>query len=97
MSKRISAKIGEYEKDGETKGIYAEVGVLMKNDNGYFILLNPHFNPAAAWISQRIMNPDKAGDRVMCGVYDNNRQGESKPQATQQGAPKADFDDSIPF
>lgn len=43
----IAAVVGEYEKDGETKAEWKNVGVIMKNDEGKpFILLDRTFNPA---------------------------------------------------
>lgn len=43
----IVAKIGEYQKNGETKSRYQNVGALMMKDGKPFILLNRWFNPAA--------------------------------------------------
>jgi len=42
----IAVKTGEYQKDGETKNRYENVGVIMKGDNGSFIIMNRTFNPA---------------------------------------------------
>ncbi|MFT6835113.1 MAG: hypothetical protein ACJA0H_001147, partial [Francisellaceae bacterium] len=41
MAKRISAKIEEYQKDGQTKGKYVDIGVIMQNANGEYMMLNP--------------------------------------------------------
>ena len=42
----IAVKTGEYQKDGETKNRYENVGVILKGDNGSFIIMNRTFNPA---------------------------------------------------
>lgn len=43
----LAVKTGTYEKDGETKNRYENVGSVMeKDDGGRFILLNRTFNPA---------------------------------------------------
>lgn len=48
MSKVYDLKVavGTYEKNGETKKNYENVGVVMKSEKGMYILLNRTFNPA---------------------------------------------------
>ena len=43
----ICIKNGTYEKDGETKNRYVNVGAIMENDNGMYVLLDPTINLAA--------------------------------------------------
>lgn len=44
----LAVKIGSYEKDGETKGRYKNVGmILKKDDGGEIIMIDPTFNFAA--------------------------------------------------
>lgn len=97
--RRITAKIDEYEKDGETKGRYQDIGVILSNDNGDYILLDPTVNLAGVMMRQRLLNPKKASKSVMCSVFDNDR--DSKPsQQSGVGGPSAGadgFDDDIPF
>lgn len=56
MTKRthdLAVKIGTYEKDGQTKGRYENVGSVFQDDNGgEFITLKRTFNPAG------VPNPD---------------------------------------
>lgn len=42
----LSVKVGEYQKDGQTKGRYQNVGAIMESEKGSFILLDKTFNPA---------------------------------------------------
>lgn len=42
----LCVKTGSYEKNGETKHSYENIGVMLENGNGPFILLKSHFNPA---------------------------------------------------
>lgn len=91
MAKRITAKVGEYEKDGQKKGKYVDVGVILSSENGEFILLNPTIDLSGVLMKQRLMNPNKAGDSVMCSIFDNSQQ-------RSQPAPASDDpNDSIPF
>ena len=43
----ICIKNGTYEKGGETKNRYVNVGAIMENDNGMYVLLDPTINLAA--------------------------------------------------
>ena len=87
MTKRLSAKVGEYQKDGETKGEYVQIGVILNNDNGEFLLLDPAVSLAGVLAKQNALEFKKGGqirDNVMCGIYEENNQGQqSAPQ--QQG------------
>tara|TARA_R110000772_G_C13167296_1_gene426649 strand:+ start:312 stop:665 length:354 start_codon:yes stop_codon:yes gene_type:complete len=89
MVKRLMVKTGEYEKDGQTKGRYTEVGVIMNNSNGEYALLDPAVNLAGVLMQQKILadkNNGKSGDRVMCSIFDNdNQRGNSGSGNSQQG------------
>lgn len=97
MVKRLSAKIGEYEKDGQTKGRYVEIGVILSNQNGEYILMDPTVNLAGVLTVQNMMN-HKAGrkisDRVMVGVFSDERQSGGGQGGAGGAGPD---DDSIPF
>ena len=99
MAKRITAKVGQYEKDGQTKGQYVEIGALMSNQNGEFILLSPTVDLAGVLMQQRILaqvNGKKAGDRVMCSIFDSdNRQ--QQPNQQKPANNQGNFDSDIPF
>lgn len=80
----LAVKTGEYEKDGQTKGRYLNIGAIMeKDDGGRFILLNRTFNPAG------VPNPDNR-DNLIVSMFGANKQNEPEPQETKD-------DDSIPF
>ena len=42
----IVAKTGSYQKDGETKNRYLNVGSIIKGDNGPYMIMERTFNPA---------------------------------------------------
>lgn len=42
----LAVKVGTYEKDGETKNRYENIGCIVEGANGPYILLNRTFNPA---------------------------------------------------
>lgn len=42
----LAVKVGEYEKGGEKKNRYQNVGAVMEGQHGPYILLNKTFNPA---------------------------------------------------
>jgi len=42
----LAVKVGSYQKDGETKNRYENVGAIMEGDKGQFMFLKRSFNPA---------------------------------------------------
>ena len=102
MARRLVAKIGEYQKDGETKGEYVKIGVILSNDNGEYALIDPTVNLAGVLMKQRILNQQKGGDSVMCGVYDDSQQrnnggGQQQQSSGQQQGGGFDPASDIPF
>jgi len=99
MVKRLTAKIGEYEKDGQTKGRYVEVGVILSNDKGEYVLMDPTVNLAGVLTLQNMMNHKagrKTSDRVMVGVFSEDRSGSAGGGSAGAGGSAAS-DDEIPF
>ena len=98
--KDIAVKTGEYQKDGQTKGRYENVGSIFKTDDGgTFILLKRTFNPAG------VPNPEDR-DTVLISVFDL-KEGDAPQRSApaqqrqapppQQRAPQNQYDDDIPF
>lgn len=90
----LAVKTGEYEKDGETKSRYENVGSLWKNDDGDTMLsIKRTFNPAG------VPNPDNR-DSVLVSMFEP-RSGEKAPAEKKQEKPKPKAppidDDDIPF
>ena len=94
MAKRkydLAVKTGSYEKNGETKGRYMNVGVVLEGDDGMFILLDPAFNPAGV---------PRKDDRVLVSMFEpRNRETQQDRQADYEGsgAASSNLDDEIPF
>lgn len=94
MTKRLVAKVGTYEKNGETKGEYVKIGALLNGNNGEYLLLDPTINLAGVLAKQNVMalNEGKIQrDSVMCSLFedDNNQQQGQQQQAPQQGYQQA--------
>lgn len=51
----IAIKVGEYEKDGQTKGEYENIGALMQSDDGgeFLLINNSALNPSLAMIANK--------------------------------------------
>jgi hypothetical protein len=92
--RRICAKVDTYEKDGQTKGKYVEVGVILSGEKGDYILLDPTVSLSGLLVRQRLMDPKKAGKTIICSIFESEQK--QKPQ-TQQAGPPDEFDDEIPF
>jgi len=104
MSKSIKAKVGTYQKDGATKNRYQDIGAILSNQNGEYILLNPSVSLAGILAQQNAMSGESRGN-VMCSIFDNDRQNQnSQPAASQGASPQSSgggasgrFDGDTPF
>ena len=98
MAKRIVAKVGSYEKNGETKNRYQEIGVILENSNGEYVLLDPTVDLAGVMMLQRIASGK--GEKVICSIFTDEPRTNS-PQSNEGygagGQPSRDLDDEIPF
>jgi len=107
MAKRIVIKVGEYQdKEGKNKGEYLKAGVILNNDNGEYILLDPSVNLAGALIKQNVMaakQGKEARDMLMVSIFTDDNQQQAPQQQRQSNAVNEqaptddDFNDSIPF
>lgn len=79
----VVVKTGTYQKGGETKNRYENIGVVMDNGDGPFMLLKKTFNPAGV--------PDLKGDNsdmLLVSMFQPQDQGQSPQRqapAPQQG------------
>ena len=83
--KKLVAKVGEYTRNGETKGRYVNLGVLMDGNDGQYILMDPFVSTAAAFSAQQAYNASQGkapGDRLMVSLFEE--QGQQQQQAAQQ-------------
>ena len=90
MAKRLSAKVGSFvNQQGETKGEYVKLGVIMNGDNGEYLLLDPTVSLAGVLAKQNalaIKEGKQVRDSVMCSVFDDSQQqGNNNGYQQQQG------------
>jgi hypothetical protein len=107
MAKKLVVKTGEYTNNqGETKGRYVNIGVVMANANGSYVLLDPTVSLSGLLACQNATAAAKGEqmrDRVMVSVFDDDNQQQrqpQQPQPQQQQAPQQggwDDGDAIPF
>ena len=99
MAKPLVAKTGTYEKNGETKGEYTRIGVILENDNGEYALIDPAVNLAGVLTKQNLMahgKGKKPRSMVMCSIFTDEPQQQSAPQAPHMPNGN-EFDDEVPF
>lgn len=101
MKRKIVANVGSYkDKNGNEKKQWQNVGTLMQNDRGFYILLDSFFNPAAL----RVGN-DKS---IILSVFeeddDSQPSNKTRPRGPKQGQEQKsraqsyqDIDDELPF
>jgi hypothetical protein len=83
--KNLMAKVGTYEKDGETKNRWTRVGVILENQHGEYALLDPEINLAGVLAKQNAMS-DQPRTSVMVSIFDNDNQGSNKQSAQKPAA-----------
>ena len=87
MAKRIMAKTGTYQKDGEEKGEYVKVGVILSSQHGEYVLLDPAVNIAGIAYKQRVNGlANQGSDTVIASIFDDAQQqgGAQQQQGGQQ-------------
>jgi hypothetical protein len=90
----LAVVVGQYQKDGQTKNRYQNIGVMMETDTGgRFILLDRSFNPAG------VPYDAARGNQIMVSLFDDKPAGASSGAGQQRGpaADPAAADDDIPF
>ena len=89
MAKRIVAKTGSYQdkQTNETKGEYTKLGVLLSNDNGDYMLLDPCVSLGGVLIKQNALAAKTGGqqrDMVMISIFDDDNQNKQQNNNQQQ-------------
>lgn len=69
----LLVKTGTYEKDGETKNNYLNIGVVLEGDKGPYMLLSKTFNPAGV-VDERTS--------VMVGMFSKQEKSQSAKETT---------------
>jgi hypothetical protein len=97
MAKKFDlvVKVGEYtDNQGQTKGRFKNVGVMMEGDKGPYILLDRTFNPAG-------VGGNDGRESIIVSLYEPKQEGgqqahsAAKANAYQPAA--RDLDDDVPF
>lgn len=87
MAKRLVAKTGEYQKDGQAKGEYTKIGVILSNQNGEYILMDPAVSLAGVLVKQNALAASKGEqirDNVMISIFEDDNQNQQQGQQQQQ-------------
>jgi hypothetical protein len=104
MARRLVCKTGTYvDNQGATKNRWTNIGVMMSNDNGEYILLDGSVSLAGIMGLQNQMTDQQRGN-IMVSIFDDDNKDaglKQRPQNNnqqQQSAPAGDpFDSDIPF
>ena len=90
----LVVKVGEYtDGQGQTKGRFKNVGVMMEGDNGPYLLLDRTFNPAG-------VGGNEGRESIIVSLYEPRQDGggQQTPAAKSGGYKARDLDgDDVPF
>ena len=88
----LAVVVGQYQKDGQTKNRYQNIGVMMETEQGgRFLLMDRSFNPAG------VPYDATRGNQIMVSLFDDSpRQGQQGGQRNPAQNNTAQ-DDDIPF
>jgi hypothetical protein len=90
----LVVKVGEYtDNQGQTKGRFKNVGVMMEGDKGPYILLDRTFNPAG-------VGGNEGRESIIVSLYEPKQEGGQQAHSTAKanGYQSQDLDgDSVPF
>ena len=91
----LVVKVGEYtDGQGQTKGRFKNVGVMMEGDNGPYLLLDRTFNPAG-------VGGNEGRESIIVSLYEPRQDGagqQQAPAAKSGGYRARDLDgDDVPF
>ena len=87
----LTVKIGTYQKDGETKNRYMNIGSVMKGEHGPFIIMDRTFNPAG------VSNPENRESLIVSMFKVKPKEDQGYQQASSPDLPQPFQDDQIPF
>ena len=89
----LVVKVGEYtDNQGQTKGRFKNVGVMMEGDKGPYILLDRTFNPAG-------VGGNDGRESIIVSLYEPKQEGgqQAHSAAKANAYQSQDLDDSVPF
>jgi hypothetical protein len=93
MSKRIVARVGSYtDKQGQTKGEYQNLGVILSNEKGEYGLLDPCINLAGVLLKQNILaakDGKQQRDKVAFSIFEDTPKGDNTLNHSQPYAQPA--------
>ena len=94
----LVVKVGEYtDSQGQTKGRFKNVGVMMEGDKGPYLLLDRTFNPAG-------VGGNEGRESIIVSLYEPKDGGQPSAGQQQHSAAKANayqsqrpIEDDVPF
>ena len=91
MTKRLSAVVGEYQKDGQQKAEWVNIGIIgVGKNNKEYVLLDPTINLAGILLKQNVLaqkRNEAPSDMVMTSIFEennNNQQNNNQNQGQNQ-------------
>ena len=93
MTKRLSAVVGEYTKDGQQKAEWANIGIIgIGKNNKEYVLLDPTVSLAGILVKQNVLaqkRGEQPSDMVMTSIFEEQNNKQDQQQGGYQQQPQS--------
>jgi len=106
MAKKLSAAVGSYQKDGQDKVRWQNIGVIMESNGKEYVLLDPTVSLSGIMTLQNaeaMKKGEQLRDRIMVGVFEDDQHGgqqapqQYQPQQQPQKQPQQGTGSYVPY
>lgn len=87
----LCVKTGTYEKGGEEKGRYENVGMILNDGEDELFLIKRTFNPAG------VPNPDGRDSVIVNAFKVKDKEAKRSTHTADEAPPPDDLDQDVPF
>lgn len=84
----LAVKTGTYQKDGETKNRYMNIGAIFQGDKGNYMVMSAAFNPAG-------IERKEGSDSIFVSLFEPREEGQGQRQQRPAQRQNDGFEDNL--